>query len=530
MFLLNRLRRASRGISRPSMRLFASFPSQADAPMPSGATKGIVVGIYEHPEKDYVFTECGEEVDGKLRGRLKNEIERCGLKGKSGEVKVLNGLSGDFYSVAIVGLGTKEVGFSVPESLDMGLENVRVAAALGALKLRDDCVAEISLDPMGHPEEVAEGATLALWEYQDNRRVEDRQRAVALECYNCLDEDAWTRGLFKAEAQNLARKLAEAPANQLTPTIFAQVATDSLCPCGVTLDVRGADWIAAQRMTAFMAVARSSCEPPALLEVNYAGSEPGERPIVLVGSGITFNSGGLCLKSLPEMEYERATMSGAAVVMAAVRAAAALSLPINIRALIPLCENMPSGMSFKVGDVFRCSNGKSVAVHDTGNAETLIMADAFAYAMQIYKPRLVMDLATMTRKGNLLGSTASSVFTNSDAMWKELQKAGAITGDRVWRFPLWKTYTRQISNFTNYDLSNRGDGQAYTCRKAAFLKEFIGDSEWIHMDIGEAGLVSPHNFVPYYRQGKMTGRPTRALIQFLYQLACPEQITDLREM
>uniref|UniRef100_A0A1B0GPS1 Cytosol aminopeptidase domain-containing protein n=1 Tax=Phlebotomus papatasi TaxID=29031 RepID=A0A1B0GPS1_PHLPP len=181
---------------------------------------------------------------------------------------------------------------------------------------------------------------------------------------------ALERGLFKAEAQNLARKLAEAPANQMTPTVFAQVATDSLCPCGVTLDIRGADWITAQRMTAFMAVARSSCEPPAFLEINYYGSDTGERPILLIGSGVTFNSGGLCLKPAKDMELERATMSGAAVVVSAVRAAAALSLPINIRAVIPLCENMPSGMSFKVGDVFRCSNGKSVAVHDTVQASS----------------------------------------------------------------------------------------------------------------------------------------------------------------
>lgn len=170
------------------------------------------------------------------------------------------------------------------------------------------------------------------------------------------------------------------------------------------------------------------------------------------------------------MELERATMSGAAVVVSAVRAAAALSLPINIRAVIPLCENMPSGMSFKVGDVFRCSNGKSVAVHDTSNAEILIMADTFSYATQMYKPRLVVDVATLTTQGALLGSTASCVFTNSDAMWKEIQKAGAITGDRVWRFPLWKCYTHQVTNFTNFDLSNRGHGQGYTCRQAAFLK------------------------------------------------------------
>ncbi|GAB0094527.1 cytosol aminopeptidase [Sergentomyia squamirostris] len=526
MLILGRFRKPSGFLCR----FLATYASQSDAPLASGGSKGLVVGFYEHPEKNFCFTQCGERTDEMLKGRLTKEIERCGMTGRSGEVKLLNGIPGDFHSVALVGLGSADASYSIKECLDVKLENVRVAAALGALKLRDDCVSEISLDPMGHPEQVAEGATLALWEYQDNRRHEDRKPAIGLECYECPDEDAWMRGLFKAEAQNLARKLAEAPANQMTPTVFAQVATESLCPCGVTLDVRGADWIMGQKLTAFMAVARSSCEPPAFLEIKYFGSSSDEAPVLLVGSGLTFNSGGLCLKPPEELKDKRATMSGASVVVAAVRAAAALSLPINIRAVIPLCENMPSGMSFKVGDVFRCSNGKSVAVHDTRNAEILIMADTFSYATQAYKPRLVVDVATLTTKGSLLGSAASCVFTNSRPMWKELQKASAITGDRVWRFPLWNCYTRQVTDFTNVDLSNRGHGHGFTCRQAAFLKEFVGDTDWIHMDIGEAGLVAQHNLVPYYREGKMTGRPTRALIQFLYQLACPEQITDLKEL
>ncbi|XP_055680590.1 cytosol aminopeptidase-like [Lutzomyia longipalpis] len=517
-------------LSRPLCRLFGTFVSQADAPLAHGGCKGLVVGVYETSEKAATFTECGEQTDAMLKGRLRAELDRCCMTGKSGEVRILNGLPGDFHSVAIVGLGSRERSFCEKEMMDVGLENVRVAAALGSLRLRDDYISEISLDPMGHPEQAAEGATLALWEYQDNRMVECRRPAVALECYQCPDEDSWTRGLFKAEAQNLARKLAEAPANQMSPSVFAEVASDSLCPCGVTVDIRGTDWIIAQGLTAFMAVARSSCEPPAFLEINYTGTDSSERPILLIGSGVTFNSGGLCLKPAEEMELERATMSGAAVVVAAVRAAAALSLPINIRAVVPLCENMPSGMSFKVGDVFRCSNGKSIAVHDTGNPDILIMADTFSYATQKYKPRLVLDVATLTTRFNPLGSTASCVFATSDPMWKELQKAAALTGDRVWRFPFWKYYTHQIANFTNFDLSNRGDGQGYTCRQAAFLREFVGDTMWIHMDIGEAGLVAKNNFVPYYREGKMTGRPTRALIQFLYQVACPEQITDLREV
>lgn len=150
-------------------------------------------------------------------------------------------------------------------------------------------------------------------------------------------------------------------------------------------------------MTSFLAVGKSSCEPPVFLEISYCGDESNESPILLVGQGITFNSGGLCLKKPEGMDEYRGAMSGAASVVAAIRAAAALSLPINVVAVIPLCENMPSGMAFKPGDVITCLNGKSIAVHDTNNAGRLIMADTFCYAQTVYKPKLVVDVATLTR-------------------------------------------------------------------------------------------------------------------------------------
>lgn len=267
----------------------------------------------------------------------------------------------NFDSIAVVGCGKDGIGFNQLEAIDEGMENARVASGVGARCLRDIGCDQIFVDPMEYPEQVAEGCSLALWK---NMFLHGKKYDMPkLELYESMETDAWTRGLFKADAQNLARTLCDAPGNQITPTRFAQACVDALCPCGVTIEVRNTDWIEAQNMTSFLSVAKSSCEPPILLELSYCGEPQDERPILLIGAGMTFNSGGLCLKPAKGMYEYRSAMAGAACVVGTMRAIAGLNLPINVIGIVPLCENMPSGMSFKPGDVITALNGKTIAVH-----------------------------------------------------------------------------------------------------------------------------------------------------------------------
>lgn len=345
-----------------------------------------------------MLTHYGEKFDKRVQGKLTELIKESGITGILGKGKVFNNLDPEYSSVAVIGLGKEGLGFNALEGLDQGMENARVGSGIGCKKLRDQGCTHICVDPMEYAEQAAEGGALAIWRYQDNKIKDERKKNPKLELYESPDQDAWTRGLFKAEAQNLARRLCDTPANQMTPTNFAQATVDALCPCGVNVEVRNMDWIETQNMHSFLAVARSSCEPPIFLELTYCGTKMEEKPILLVGKGITFNSGGLCLKDPEHMSEYRASMAGAAVVVAAMRGASALSLPINITAVIPLCENMPSGMSFKPGDVIQSLNGKSIAVHDTNNAGVLLMADTFTYGQTVFKPKLVVDVATLTSK------------------------------------------------------------------------------------------------------------------------------------
>lgn len=164
-----------------------------------------------------------------------------------------------------------------------------------------------------------------------------------LELFDDSDAESFQRGLFKAESQNLARRLSDTPANQMTPLHFAQETVNELCPCGIKVMVHDKDWVENKKMNAFLTVARGSCEPPVVVEISYCGAHQDQKPILMVGKGITFDSGGLCLKRCDGMDRYRADMVGAAAIIAAIRAASALSLPVNIEAIIPLCENMPSG-------------------------------------------------------------------------------------------------------------------------------------------------------------------------------------------
>lgn len=351
------------------------------------------------------------------------------------------------------------------EAIDEGMEAVRQAAGIGAQKLKSQGVNRVLIEGLGYPEQAAEGSALALWRYQENKSRENWKVIPTLELFDDPDGDSFQRGLFKAESQNLARRLSDTPGNQMTPLHFAQETVNELCPCGLKVEVHDRDWIETKKMNAFMAVARGSCEPPVFLEVSYCGGPPDQKPVLLAGMGITFDSGGLCLKKCKRMQDERADMCGAAAIVAAVRAAAALSLPINLNVVIPLCENMPSGMAMKCGDVVMGMNGKSIMITNTAHEGHLILADALVYGQGQYKPRLIVDVASLTYGiKSALGSSASGVFCNSQTMWSQVRKAGVITGDRVWRMPLWKFFTKKVKTINQNAITAFYENVAIICK------------------------------------------------------------------
>ncbi|XP_032881894.1 cytosol aminopeptidase isoform X1 [Amblyraja radiata] len=487
----------------------------------ASGSKGLVLGVYEGGKEDETiqFTKAGEIFDSSIAGKLNELLTISGPALKKGRSRIFYGLHQDFPHIVVVGLGDKNAGINSLEQYDEGKENIRSAIAVGCRQLQDLEVPYVEVDPCGDAHCAAEGSVLGLFEYNELKKK--KKTAVTVKPYGSLENEAWQRGVMYAEGQNLARHLMEAPANYLTPTSFAEIIQQALHSTGdnVEVHIRPKSWIEEQQMGAFLSVAKGSDEEPVFLEIHYNGSaHSSESPLVFVGKGITFDSGGISIKPASGMDAMRADMGGAATVCSAITTAASLKLPLNIIGLAPLCENMVNGRANKPGDVVRAKNGKTIQVDNTDAEGRLVLADALCYAHN-FNPKAVVNAATLTGAMDVaLGSAATGVFTNSDWLWEHLREASIVTGDRVWRMPLFQHYTRQVTESQLADLNNIGkySRSGGACTAAAFLREFVTVPHWAHLDI--AGVMSNKDEVPYLRKG-MAGRPTRTLVEFAVSLS-----------
>lgn len=338
----------------------------------------------------------------------------------------------------------------------------------------------------------------------------------------------WDRGVIFGQAQNLARTLTELPANIITPTEFTNRAKENFAGIpNVEIIVRDEAWAAEKNMNVFLSVTQGTTEPAKILEIHYKGaSDKTAQPLAFVGKGITFDSGGISLKPGAAMKLMRGDMGGAAAVVSAAWAIAKLQLPVNLVVTTPLTENMPGPSATKPGDIFYAMNGKSVEVDNTDAEGRLVLADAIYYTATEYKPHTLIDVATLTGAMDVaLGEVYSGVFSTSDELWNELHAAGEVEYDRFWRMPLDEDYGPQIYS-SNADLQNTGGRPAGSCTAALFLKAFAEgaspkddkepEMKWAHIDI--AGTMEATRPTPYQEKG-MTGRPVRALVEYVTRLA-----------
>lgn len=485
--------------------------------------KALIIGIYTNMDDPDVpqiaLTRTAMKYNEFTCGKLMENLRASGNFPKLGETRLFYNIEPSFPVVCLVGLGHECYGYNKVEQRDEAKEAIRVAAGAGCKEIQNLNLGKLYIESLGHTESTAEGAALSLWVYQDLKNKVKRKRVPYLALYDDCDWTGWQIGLEKASAQNLTRQLMETPSNLMTPTGFALSAVESLVKVGVNVEVRVQEWAKENNMEAFLAAAKGSYEPPVFLEISYNGCEPCIPPVVLVGKGITFDSGGLCLKSHQDMEHMRGDMAGAANVVATVRALASLKLPINVRGIMPLCENMIGASATRPGDIVRAMNGKSILIANVDYEGQLVLADALAYS-QKYKPNFIVDIGTLTKGAQeCLSNAASVVFTNNDNLWTSIKAASIHTGDRVWRFPLWEVYNDQIQpSHVVCDLTNLAEGNnGYTCTTAAFLRHFICRHNWIHMDT--YGIMLEDGTIPYLHKG-MSGRPTRTLIEFLAQFGC----------
>lgn len=368
-----------------------------------------------------------------------------------------------------------------------------------------------------------EGAVLAAWRFQELKTTEDESNStVKVTGFTLLAKEEGSGvqagagvGLALARGENFARTLQSRPGNVATPTHLAEEARKMAKERGLKCTILGPREMEAEKMGALLAVAQGSDQEPRLIVLEHRGGQKKDPPLVLVGKGLTFDAGGISIKPSSGMEDMKFDMSGGAAVLGAMQAVAELKIPMNVVGIVPSSENLLNGKAVKPGDVIRTREGKTVEVINTDAEGRLILSDALSYA-QKYGPAAVVDCATLTGACVIaLGHVASAVLGTEETLVQELRKAGDRSGERCWPLPLWKEYREQLES-TVADLKNVGGRPAGTITAAAFLREFVGEVPWAHLDI--AGTAYGEGKLSYQRKGG-TGVPTRLLVEWVRERA-----------
>lgn len=456
-------------------------------------------------------------IDRASNGLVSALKERGDLSGDAGEITVLHGLPGAKAERAVlVGLGPRE-------NLDRRIFRKAVRSAFAAIaKLQTDSVAEfLTNEPVRLVNSYRRVRVLVeTWHdvaYRFNAmKSKDPTPPPRLASLTVAarkrDQASASRAIAHGdaigEAMKLARDLGNLPANVCTPSYIATQARQTARRVkGLSVEVLDERKMRKLGMGSLLSVTAGADEPARLVVLKYRGGRKGAAPIVLVGKGVTFDTGGISIKPAPQMDEMKYDMSGAGTVLAVLLAAARLRLPLNLIGLLPTCENMPGGGATRPGDIVTSMSGQTIEILNTDAEGRLILCDALTYA-QRFKPAAIIDIATLTGACVVaLGKFRSGLLSTSEPLANALLRSGEAADDLAWRLPLGEDYMELLkSPFA--DVANVAGRDAGTITAAAFLSRFTGETPWAHLDIaGTAWVTAP--------QKGSTGRPVPLLVEYL---------------
>jgi leucyl aminopeptidase len=476
--------------------------------------------VITHFEGETALEGAASELDERSGGLI-GEIIRLGdFTGRTNQISVVYTRGGfPVKRIVMVGLGKRA---------DFTLERLRGAYAKAAQHIRALNIGEFSsaLQRRGIDlplermvEGVVEGVVLGLYRFLPFKTM-DREQNHEIAAFTLLEFDGTAYKVVQAAARTaeiiaaavtFARDIVSTPSNEMTPKDLANEARESAKGKNIRCTVLDAEKMKEVGMNALLAVARGSDEPPQLIILEYRGGKKSSPVIALVGKGITFDSGGISIKPSEKMDEMKTDMAGGAAVIATVRAAAELGLPLNLVGIVPATENLPGGKAYKPGDIISSLSGRTIEVVTTDAEGRLILADALAYAAR-FKPAAIIDLATLTGACVVaLGEHVIGMMGTDDELKREIREAADLTGERVWELPLWEEYHEQIKGDAA-DFKNSGGRAGGAITAAAFLSKFTGDTPWVHLDIAGPACVAKDK--PYIPKGA-SGVGVRLLVQFL---------------
>ncbi len=441
-----------------------------------------------------------------LAAQLDRAMRAADFTGKKGQRAELLAPTGSAFSRLLA------LGLGAAEKLDaVEAENAggRMAAALMAAREKRASVlieppAKSPLAAAAFAARIASGARLRNYRFDryktkksengDGREKDEKARLEALTVITEAAgeaEEAFAPLAAIAEAVHFARDLVNEPANVLTPKEFARRVEGMAEEVGLHVEVLKPKALREERFNALLAVGQGSRNKPRVVVLEYRGAGDDSAPIAFVGKGVCFDTGGISIKPSSGMEDMKGDMGGAAAVVGAMRALAARGAKANAVGIIGLVENMPDGKAQRPGDIVISRSGQSIAVLNTDAEGRLVLADCLDYVKDRFAPARIVDLATLTGAIIIsLGKEYAGLFCNDDALAGDLARAGEETGEKVWRMPLHENYDKMI-DYEIADMKNIGGREAGSITAAQFLKRFVGDTPWAHIDVAGTAMASP---------------------------------------
>lgn len=474
-----------------------------------------------------IFTPVYEELsdynlrqlDQSTEGVLQTMLDSSEFAGKEGQMVTLHRVA-DFAADRIILVGMGESGAVDADTWRRACGRLSRYAGLKPYKEAAFYLAD--LDDSLSWQAVIEGYILGgykLTAFKGKRDSEKHGNGLLEKIVFAVDDravvtkarNAVQRGLVAAEGQLLVRRLAATPANLMSPDDLAKEAQKLAREHDIDVSIMDEKALQKEKMGLLLAVGQGSDNPPRMVTLAYNGGAKSRPPIVLVGKGITYDSGGLSLKKADIMPEMKGDMAGAAIVLATVVAAAKLKLKLNLIGLMPLAENLPSSKSYRPGDIVTSRKGMTVEIINTDAEGRLALADALTYADTL-EPEAVIDIATLTGGAlYVLGYSGAPIMGNNSELMDRLRSAAAASGERVWEMPIWDDFRNRMKSDIA-DLKNSGGKPAATMTAGAFLENFIGDWPWAHVDVAYVD-VEPSGR-PYIPKGT-TGIGVRLLLQTL---------------
>jgi len=481
----------------------------------------IIVNFFEgmeHPEGDTAT------LDEALGGTISQLISQGEIKGKLNQISIIHSLGKlPAARVVVAGLGKKE---------ELTPDKVRGAVAETCRLLRQknvDSIATIAqgagiagITTEGAAQAITEGALLGVYSFRKHLTKEPEYGEIkelsivdADETKLPALEQGCNKGRILAEATNLARDMVNEPANYMTPSNMAEMATKLADTYGLELSILEREQMQEMGMGALLGVAQGSRQPPKFIVLNYRAGDFKEPDIALIGKGITFDSGGISIKPSEGMGDMKGDMAGGAAVMAAISAIAQLKPKINVMALVPATENLPDGNALKPADVVTAMSGKTIEIISTDAEGRLTLADALGYAKK-HGAKLVVDVATLTGACRVaLGDVCTGAFGNNQELVDKVLAAAAEAGELTWQMPMYDEY-KELNKSEVADIKNVGGRYGGAITAAKFVAEFADDTPWVHLDIAGTSMTDKEK---NYKVKGATGVPVRTLVNLVLSLA-----------